>query len=80
MRTALQRAIEVTGTPGGGGGGGVTPGSSTPASSSANGGKKGGSGGGGGDVFKLFWSAHQRFFKLLCVSLKIPTVVEEVRR
>jgi len=31
------------------------------------------------DVWKPFWGAQQRFFKLLCVSLKIPTVVEEVR-
>ena len=26
----------------------------------------------------LYWSAHQRFFKLLCVSFKIPFVVKEV--
>jgi len=23
------------------------------------------------DVFKLFWSAQQRFFKLLCISMKV---------
>lgn len=33
----------------------------------------------GGDAWKPYWGAHQRFFKLLCVSLKVPTVVEEVR-
>lgn len=42
----------------------------------------GGGGGGGGaanNVWKLFWSAQQRFFKLLCVGLKLDTVVAEVR-
>ena len=24
------------------------------------------------DVWKPFWGAHQRFFKLLCISLKVP--------
>ncbi|GIL79152.1 hypothetical protein Vretifemale_8504, partial [Volvox reticuliferus] len=33
--------------------------------------------GGGRDVWKAFWSTQQRFFKLLCVSLKVPTVVSE---
>jgi hypothetical protein len=33
----------------------------------------------GGLFGKLYWSAHQRFFKLLCVSFKIPFVVEEVK-
>jgi hypothetical protein len=23
------------------------------------------------EVFKLFWSAQQRFFKLLCISMKV---------
>ena len=29
------------------------------------------------DVFKLFWSAQQRFFKLLCISMKacFPAVI-----
>ena len=31
------------------------------------------------NFMKLFWSAHQRFFKLLCVSFKIPFVVKEVQ-
>jgi len=35
------------------------------------------SGGGETDVWKPFWGALQRFFKLLCVSMKIPGVVEE---
>lgn len=25
----------------------------------------------GRDVWRVFWSAQQRFFKLLCVSLKV---------
>jgi hypothetical protein len=66
------------------GGTGSTPGVGGAAAAGKNGaaGAGGGGGGGGagaGDVFKLFWSAHQRFFKLLCVSIKVPTVVEEVR-
>lgn len=32
------------------------------------------------DLWKSFWAAQQRFFKLLCVSLKVPTVVEEVSK
>lgn len=36
----------------------------------------GGQAGGGGSIWRMFWSAQQRFFKLLCVSLKTPTVVE----
>jgi hypothetical protein len=32
-----------------------------------------------GDVWKIYWSAMQRFFKLLCVSLKLPSVIDEVR-
>jgi len=31
------------------------------------------------DVWKPFWAAQQRFFKLLCVSLKVGTVVKEAR-
>jgi len=32
-----------------------------------------------GDVWKIYWGAAQRFFKLLCVSLKLPRVVAEVK-
>jgi len=31
------------------------------------------------DVWKMYWGAQQRFFRLLCVSLKIPTVVAETK-
>jgi hypothetical protein len=31
-----------------------------------------------GGVWKTFWSAHQRFFKLLCIDLKLETVLAEV--
>jgi hypothetical protein len=34
----------------------------------------------GRDLWKTYWAAQQRFFKLLCVSLKVPAVVEQVRR
>lgn len=30
-------------------------------------------------VWRPFWSAQQRFFKLLCVSMKVPAVVQEVK-
>ena len=26
-------------------------------------------------VMRQYWSAHQRFFKQLCISIKLPTVV-----
>jgi hypothetical protein len=29
-------------------------------------------------VWKLFWAAQQRFFKLLCIGLKLNTVIAEV--
>lgn len=29
-------------------------------------------------VWKTYWSAHQRFFKLLCIDLKMETVLAEV--
>lgn len=35
--------------------------------------------GSGKDVWKPFWSAQQRFFKLLCVSIKVPAVVKEAQ-
>lgn len=31
------------------------------------------------DVWKPFWGAQQRFFKLLCVSMKTPSIVKEAR-
>lgn len=31
------------------------------------------------DPWRPFWSAQQRFFKLLCVSLKVPTVVSHAK-
>ncbi|KAL6756388.1 hypothetical protein V8C86DRAFT_3136630 [Haematococcus lacustris] len=31
------------------------------------------------DVWKTYWSAQQRFFKLLCVSIKVPAVVAEAQ-
>lgn len=31
--------------------------------------------GAGNDLWRTFWAAQQRFFKLLCVSLKTPAVV-----
>lgn len=65
MRAGLERAIELTTLPGG-----------SSAASTGGGGRRSGP----GEAWKPFWGAHQRFFKLLCVSLKVPTVVEEVRR
>lgn len=35
---------------------------------------------GGADVWRTFWAAQQRFFKLLCVSLKTPTVVAAAKK
>ncbi|GAB4817714.1 hypothetical protein N2152v2_004760 [Parachlorella kessleri] len=35
--------------------------------------------GGSQDPWKPYWAAQQRFFKLLCVSLKIPVVVKEAK-
>jgi hypothetical protein len=32
------------------------------------------------DVWKTYWAAQQRFFKLLCVGLKLDTVIAEVRK
>ena len=31
------------------------------------------------DILKVYWGTAQRFFKLLCVSLKLPTVLAEVQ-
>jgi hypothetical protein len=36
--------------------------------------------GGSSDPWRPFWAAQQRFFKLLCVSMKVPAVVEEAKR
>ena len=36
-------------------------------------------GGKGGGAWKAYWSMHQRFFKLLCVSMKVPVVVRHAR-
>ena len=33
----------------------------------------------GKDPFRIFWAAQQRFFKLLCVSMKVPAIVEEAK-
>jgi hypothetical protein len=30
--------------------------------------------GAGNDIWRTFWAAQQRFFKLLCVSMKVPSV------
>ena len=35
--------------------------------------------GAGRDVFKAYWAAQQRFFKLFCMSLKIPAVVRAAK-
>lgn len=35
--------------------------------------------GAGTDVWRVFWAAQQRFFKLLCVSLKVPAVLRAAR-
>ncbi|KAG2500714.1 hypothetical protein HYH03_001479 [Edaphochlamys debaryana] len=35
--------------------------------------------GSGRDVFKAYWATLQRFFKLLCVSIKVPAVIAEAR-
>ena len=32
------------------------------------------------DPFRPFWGAQQRFFKLLCVSMKVPAVVEQSKK
>lgn len=32
------------------------------------------------DAARLFWSLVQRFFKLMCMSLKLPTVLEQARK
>ena len=29
---------------------------------------------------RMFWGCHQRFFRELCVCLKVPTVIERARR
>ncbi|XP_065178274.1 uncharacterized protein LOC135808951 [Sycon ciliatum] len=31
-------------------------------------------------MWSLFWSAHQRFFKQLCLSMKVPSIVKEAKK
>jgi len=31
-------------------------------------------------VWSVFWSSHQRFFKQLCMSMKVPTIVQEAQQ
>lgn len=35
--------------------------------------------GAGNETWRVFWGAQQRFFKLLCVSMKVPAVVRLAR-
>jgi hypothetical protein len=37
-----------------------------------------GGSGGGNAVWKTYWAAQQRFFKLLCIDLKLEAVLAEV--
>lgn len=30
-------------------------------------------------IWPTFWGAHQRYFKQLCISVKVPLIVEEAR-
>ncbi|GMH33357.1 hypothetical protein BSKO_01191 [Bryopsis sp. KO-2023] len=32
------------------------------------------------EIWKHFWGSQQQFFKLLCVSMKVPHIVEEVKQ
>ncbi|KAF8066309.1 strawberry notch-like protein [Scenedesmus sp. PABB004] len=73
LRAALDLAAPTLAAAAGGGAG-------------AEGGAAGGAGGGGagggkrpGDVMKAYWSGHQRFFKLLCIGLKLDTVIAEAK-
>ncbi len=36
--------------------------------------------GGGGMVMRTFWSAHQAFFRQLVVALKVPALVDDIRK
>lgn len=31
-------------------------------------------------IWSVFWSSHQRFFKQLCMSMKVPTIVKEAQQ
>ena len=33
----------------------------------------------GNDTWRTFWAGQQRFFKLLCVSMKVPAVVRTAK-
>ena len=33
----------------------------------------------GGQLMRAYWSAHQRFFKQLCVCCKVPALVDKVK-
>jgi len=35
---------------------------------------------GGAGVMRSYWSAHQRFFKQLCICIKVPVIAEQARR
>nr|XP_054771437.1 uncharacterized protein LOC129279369 [Lytechinus pictus] len=32
-----------------------------------------------GRIWSMFWSCHQRFFKQLCLGVKVPTIVEQAK-
>eukprot|EP00057_Strongylocentrotus_purpuratus_P009593 XP_011664067.1 PREDICTED: protein strawberry notch homolog 1 isoform X3 [Strongylocentrotus purpuratus] len=32
-----------------------------------------------GRIWSMFWSCHQRFFKQLCLGVKVPTIVKEAK-
>ncbi|XP_071949493.1 uncharacterized protein [Antedon mediterranea] len=34
---------------------------------------------GNSKIWSLFWSAHQRFFKQICMGVKVPTIVKETK-
>lgn len=34
----------------------------------------------GSSAMRTYWSAHQRFFKQLCISIKVPKIVAEARQ
>lgn len=55
---------------GGRGGGGAGGGAGGGGEGAGEGGKKGRN---RGDLWKAFWATQQRFFKLLCVSMKVRT-------
>ena len=32
-----------------------------------------------GRIWAQFWSCHQRFFKQLCLGMKVPTIIKEAK-